>query len=160
MHSITLSFPTLTELHAAIAKLLGTAEQAVVADIKAAEQAVVADVKAAVKGKPKAEKPAASPAPDAAASAPAPVASAPAASATPPVDAPAASTSPKADAVDYPTLQKAVFKLAGIAGTGRDAATSLLAQFAVKTFKDLDSSKWTEALAAVEAKIEQLSAPA
>lgn len=68
---------------------------------------------------------------------------------------PADAEKPKADAVDYPTLQKAVFKLAGIS---RDEAGAAAATFGVKTFKELDSAKWGEALKTVEAKIEELSA--
>lgn len=55
--------------------------------------------------------------------------------------------------VDYPTLQKAVFALAG---KSRDAAAAVAASFGVKTFKELDASKWGEALAAVQAKTAEL----
>lgn len=66
--------------------------------------------------------------------------------------APPASTA-AADKVDYPTLQKAVFTLAG---KSRDAAAALAASFGVKTFKELPESKWAEALAAVQAKTAEL----
>lgn len=55
--------------------------------------------------------------------------------------------------VDYPTLQKAVFALAG---KSRDAAAAVAQSFGVKTFKELDSSKWGDALDAVQAKIAEL----
>ena len=48
--------------------------------------------------------------------------------------------------VDYPTLQKAVFALAG---KSRDKAAAVAATLGVKTFKELPESKWAEALAAV-----------
>jgi len=57
--------------------------------------------------------------------------------------------------VDYPTLQKAVYQLAG---KSREAATELCATFGVKTFKELPDTKWGEALAAVTAKISELEA--
>ena len=79
---------------------------------------------------PKAEK-APAPAPAAAPSAPAPA------------PAPAASSSA---AVDYPTLQKAVFALAG---KSRESAAAVAASMGVKTFKELPEAKWAEALAAV-----------
>ena len=62
---------------------------------------------------------------------------------------PVASTdsSPKPSAsVDYPTLQKAVFALAG---KSREAAGAVAASMGVKTFKELPEDKWAEALAAV-----------
>lgn len=93
------------------------------------------DVKAApAPAKPKAEKPA--PVVAAAASAPAPPVSAPAASALP--------------STDYPTLQKAVFKLAGLS---REVVGEVAASFEVKTFKDLAPALWGDALAAVNAAI-------
>lgn len=90
-------------------------------------------------------------------------AAAPAASAEPapsPAPAPAAAAKesapadkPKADAVDYPTLQKAVFALAGKGTEGRAAAGELAQSFSVKTFKELAPEKWGAALVAVNAKI-------
>lgn len=72
--------------------------------------------------------------------------------AQPEVAAPApAAESPSS--VDYPTLQKAVFALAG---KSRDVAGEVVSTFGVKTFKDLDQSRWGEALAAVQAKIAEL----
>ena len=68
--------------------------------------------------------------------------------------APAAETSTsRASSVDYPTLQKAVFTLAG---KNREAAAAVAATFGVKTFKDLPADKWADALAAVNAKLAEL----
>lgn len=66
-----------------------------------------------------------------------------------PAAQPASSTAP----VEYPVLQKAVFTLAG---KSREAAAAVAASMGVKTFKELDQSKWAEALAAVNAKIAEL----
>ena len=60
-------------------------------------------------------------------------------------------------AVDYPTLQKAVFALAAI---NRDAVIATASSFGVKTFKELDQSKWAAALEAVQAKAAELKAAA
>lgn len=60
---------------------------------------------------------------------------------------------PKAPSVDYPTLQKAVFALAGKGTEGRAAAGELAQSFGVKTFKELAPEKWGAALVAVNAKI-------
>ena len=60
-------------------------------------------------------------------------------------------------AVDYPTLQKAVFALAAI---NREAVIATAGSFGVKTFKELDQSKWAAALEAVQAKIAELKAAA
>ena len=60
-------------------------------------------------------------------------------------------------AVDYPTLQKAVFALAAI---NREAVIATAGSFGVKTFKELDQSKWAAALDAVQAKIAELKAAA
>lgn len=48
--------------------------------------------------------------------------------------------------VDYPTLQKAVFALAG---KSRESAAAVAASMGVKTFKELPEARWAEALAAV-----------
>lgn len=66
---------------------------------------------------------------------------------------PAPAAEPPAPAVDYPTLQKAVFALAG---KSREAAAAVAAGFGVKTFKDLPADKWADALAAVNAKLAEL----
>ena len=60
-------------------------------------------------------------------------------------------------AVDYPTLQKAVFALAAI---NREAVIATARSFGVKTFKELDQSKWAAALEAVQAKVAELKAAA
>ena len=60
-------------------------------------------------------------------------------------------------AVDYPTLQKAVFALAAI---NREAVIATASGFGVKTFKELDQSKWAAALEAVQAKVAELKAAA
>jgi len=60
---------------------------------------------------------------------------------------------PSAPAVDYPTLQKAVFALAG---KSREAAAEVAKSFGVPTFKNLEEARWGEALAAVNAKIAEL----
>ena len=137
MIQVTLNFPDQAALVAFFTANTGA--------VSAPEKAAVADIK------PGKSKPAATPA--------APVA-APAASPEPAVEspsdpkpapaatpaAPAASSTKPADSVDYPTLQKAVFALAG---KSRDSAAAVAASFGVKTFKELDQSKWADALAAV-----------
>lgn len=60
-------------------------------------------------------------------------------------------------AVDYPTLQKAVFALAAL---NREAVIATAGSFGVKTFKELDQSKWAAALKAVQAKVAELKAAA
>lgn len=64
-----------------------------------------------------------------------------------------ASSSASSPSVDYPTLQKAVFALAG---KSREAAAAVAASFGVKTFKELDASKWGDALGAVQEKLAEL----
>jgi hypothetical protein len=59
------------------------------------------------------------------------------------------------ESVEYPVLQKAVFALAG---KSREAAAAVAASMGVKTFKELDQSKWAEALAAVTHKLTELEA--
>ena len=98
--------------------------------------------------KPKAEKTASPPA--------AAVSSQPETAAASPASSPEASASaPAADAVHYPTLQKAVFALAG---KSREAAGAVAASLGVKTFKELPDTRWGEALAAVLAKSAELEA--
>jgi hypothetical protein len=73
-------------------------------------------------------------------------------------EAPAAQTASSDEpstSVDYPTLQKAVFALAG---KSRDAATAVASSFGVKTFKELPEAKWAAALVAVNAKLAELEA--
>lgn len=72
---------------------------------------------------------------------------------TQPTASPTASAASSTAPVEYPVLQKAVFTLAG---KSREAAAAVAASMGVKTFKELDQSKWGEALAAVNAKIAEL----
>ena len=99
---------------------------------------------------PKPPKPAATPAAaETKAAKPAPAAESPSDPKPEPV---ATTSSPKPSAsVDYPTLQKAVFALAG---KSRESAAAVAASMGVKTFKELPESKWAEALAAVNAALE------
>ena len=99
---------------------------------------------------PKPPKPAATPAAaETKAAKPAPVVESP----SDPKPEPVATTSspkPSASVVDYPTLQKAVFALAG---KSRESAAAVAASMGVKTFKELDQAKWADALAAVNAAL-------
>lgn len=103
-----------------------------------------------------AAKPKAEPKPEPKAEPQAEVAQAPKTVAEP--SAPAAQTAPAASSdasVDYPTLQKAVFLLAG---KSREAAAAVASSFGVKTFKELDAAKWGDALGAVQDKLAELEA--
>ena len=60
------------------------------------------------------------------------------------------SSAKPSESVDYPTLQKAVFALAG---KSRDKAAAVAGSFGVKTFKELPEAKWADALAAVNAAL-------
>lgn len=82
---------------------------------------------------------------------PKPVATLPTASPT----ASGASEPTSVSSVDYPTLQKAVFALAG---KSRDAAAAVAKSFGVKTFKELGQDQWAEALGAVNEKLAELEA--
>lgn len=55
--------------------------------------------------------------------------------------------------IDYPTLQKAVFTLAG---KSRDAAKAVAEQFGVENFKSMPKEMWAKAHDAVQAKIAEL----
>lgn len=66
-----------------------------------------------------------------------------------------ASLSEPSPSVDYPTLQKAVFALAG---KSREAAAEVAASMNVKTFKELGQGAWAGALLAVNAKLAELEA--
>lgn len=131
MHTITLSFSTLTELSAAVAKLTGAAPEATAAPAPAVTKTKPAETKAAAPT-PAAE-PAASPAP-----------------------------APKAPSVDYPTLQKSVFELAGLVQKKGLDSTEHVLSIAVKhgapNFKGLDASVYAAALADVKAKIAEVAA--
>lgn len=83
---------------------------------------------------------------------PAPAAAPAVAEPTPPKAAAPQDPKPSA-AVDYPTLQKAVFALAG---KSREAAAAVAAGFGVKTFKELGEDKWGKALGAVQKKLTEL----
>jgi hypothetical protein len=76
----------------------------------------------------------------------------PAAAASAPA-APAASPASSSAPVDYPTLQKAVFALAG---KSREAAAAVASSFGVKTFKELGQDQWGAALGAVQEKLAEL----
>lgn len=144
MIQITLNFKS---IEAARAVLLDIPSSALVGGLTADE------VEA-----PKPAKPAATPAAAATvtktAKAPAPVAPAVESPSDPKPEAPApvaTTSSPKPSAsVDYPTLQKAVFALAG---KSRDAAAAVAKSFDVKTFKELPEAKWSDALVAVNAAL-------
>lgn len=89
-----------------------------------------------------------------------PTAAKPAAASTPPTaekpaapEQKAASSESAPASIEYPVLQKAVFALAA---KSREAATALVAEFGVKTFKELPAEKWADALAAVNAKLAEV----
>jgi hypothetical protein len=67
--------------------------------------------------------------------------------------APEATAAPAASSIDYATLQKAVFALAG---KSRESAAQVAGSFGVKTFKELPQDKWGDALAAVQEKLAEL----
>jgi hypothetical protein len=67
--------------------------------------------------------------------------------------APEATAASSASSIDYATLQKAVFALAG---KSREAAAQVASSFGVKTFKELPQDKWGDALAAVQEKLAEL----
>lgn len=138
--SLTLNFNSFDELQAAVAKLDGAAPTADAA-------------------------PAPAPKPKAAAKAPPPAAAAPAEPAPTPAPSPApaaAAPAPAGKAVDYPTLQKAVFELAGLVQKkGLDSAEHVLSiavGLGAPNFKALDAGKWSEALEAVKAKTAEVAA--
>lgn len=136
MIKITLEFPNMDQAIEALSKMKS-------ADGKSPAPATVEKVEA-----PKPVKPAATPA--AAKSTPAPATTA-AATASPSETGPAPASS-----VDYPTLQKAVFALAG---KSRESAAAVAQSFGVKTFKELPEARWTEALAAVKTAMADLTKP-
>lgn len=152
MIEILLKFNTVAEAAAALAKFNGqqlgatTVSTVALAGVSTAE-------KDAVQGKATTEKPKAE---KAATPSPAP---APTVAATPPS---AGTGQTDAQAVDYPTLQKAVFKLSGIVkGADLDAQEHVLSiakGLGADTFKVLKPEQWADALAAVNAKIADLEA--
>lgn len=142
--SITLSADGVDELLADLAKFGVTPSNAE----KASADKAVAGVesKPAPSPKPKAEKPAA------------PAATVEAA----PSPAPSLAAVAKPPAVDYPTLQKSVFELAGLVQKkGLEASEHVLSiavALGAPNFKGLDPAKWSEALDAVKAKIVAVNA--
>lgn len=137
MISITLNFKS---IEAARAALLEIPVTALVGGVEADKQN--AEVKPAKAAKPAKQEPVQE-------AAPAPGVTAEPQAAEAPTEAPTA--------VDYPTLQKAVFALAAL---NREAVIATAGSFGVKTFKELDQSKWAAALEAVQAKVAELKAAA
>lgn len=137
MISITLNFKS---IEAARAALLEIPVTALVGGVEADKQD--AEVKPAKTAKPAKQEPVKATEVVAAAKEETPVVEAP-------TEAPTA--------VDYPTLQKAVFALAAL---NREAVIATAGSFGVKTFKELDQSKWAAALEAVQAKVAELKAAA
>lgn len=137
MISITLNFKS---IEAARAALLEIPVTALVGGVEADKQN--AEVKPAKTAKPAKQEPVQE-------AAPAPEVTAEPQAAEAPTEAPTA--------VDYPTLQKAVFALAAL---NREAVIATAGSFGVKTFKELDQSKWAAALEAVQAKVAELKAAA
>lgn len=142
MITITLQFKTLDSARAALAAVtLDDAEAVAFAETAPGPKSIRAANPAPAAQAPAATSPATAPEPAA------PVETAPTQESptTPPAAAPSA--------VEYPVLQKAVFALAG---KSREAAAAVAASFGVKTFKELDASRWAEALAAVNAKLAEV----
>lgn len=137
MISITLNFKSIEAARAALLEIPLSA----LAGGEDSKQA--AEVKPAKTAKPAKQEPVqeAAPAPE--------VTAEPQAAEAPTEEQPAA--------VDYPTLQKAVFALAAL---NREAVIATAGSFGVKTFKELDQSKWAAALEAVQAKVAELKAAA
>ena len=133
MISITLNFKSIEAARAALLEIPLSA----LAGGEDSKQA--ADVKPAKTAKPAKQEPVQEAAP------------------APEVTAEPQATEEQPAAVDYPTLQKAVFALAAI---NREAVIATASSFGVKTFKELDQSKWAAALEAVQAKAAELKAAA
>lgn len=136
MISITLNFKSIEAARAALLEIPLSA----LAGGEDSKQA--AEVKPAKAAKPAKQEPVQE-------AAPAPEVTAEPQAAEAPTEAPTA--------VDYPTLQKAVFALAAL---NREAVIATAGSFGVKTFKELDQSKWAAALEAVQAKVAELKAAA
>lgn len=134
MISITLNFKSIEAARAALLEIPLSA----LAGGEDSKQA--AEVKPAKTAKPAKQEPVQE-------AAPAPEVTAEPQAAEAPTEAPTA--------VDYPTLQKAVFALAAL---NREAVIATAGSFGVKTFKELDQSKWAAALEAVQAKVAELKA--
>ena len=156
MITVTLNFKTIEAARKALLEipssdLVGGPDPEAEAP-KPAPAPVAASGKATAKGGAAPGKTAAEKAPAAESVAAEPPASTAAASSPAPAPAPAPTAEPAAS-VDYPTLQKAVFTLAG---KSREAAAAVAQSFGVKTFKDLPADKWAAAFAAVNAKLAEL----
>lgn len=136
MISITLNFKSIEAARAALLEIPLSA----LAGGEDSKQA--AEVKPAKTAKPAKQEPVQE-------AAPAPEVTAEPQAAEAPTEAPTA--------VDYPALQKAVFALAAL---NREAVIATAGSFGVKTFKELDQSKWAAALEAVQAKVAELKAAA
>lgn len=136
MISITLNFKSIEAARAALLEIPLSA----LAGGEDSKQA--ADVKPAKTAKPAKQEPVQE-------AAPAPEVTAEPQAAEAPTETPTA--------VGYPTLQKAVFALAAL---NREAVIATAGSFGVKTFKELDQSKWAAALEAVQAKVAELKAAA
>lgn len=136
MISITLNFKSIEAARAALLEIPLSA----LAGGEDSKQA--AEVKPAKTAKPAKQEPVQD-------AAPAPEVTAEPQAAEAPTEAPTA--------VVYPTLQKAVFALAAL---NREAVIATAEAFGVKTFKELDQSKWAAALEAVQAKVAELKAAA
>lgn len=133
MISITLNFKSIEAARAALLEIPLTA----LAGSEDSKQA--AEVKPAKTAKPAKQEPVQEAAP------------------APEVKAEPQATEEQPAAVDYQTLQKAVFALAAI---NREAVIATASSLGVKTFKELDQSKWAAALEAVQAKVAELKAAA
>lgn len=145
--SVTFNFATLTELAAAVAKLSGTG---IVGPI-VAQTADAAP-------KPKAEKSANQVVLEKLKAG----AAEPAASAPTPEPSPPPAAAAKTPAVDYPTLQKSVFELAGLVQKKGLDSTEYVLSIAVAlgspNFKGLPADKWGSALQAVKDQIVAVAA--
>lgn len=137
MISITLNFKSIEAARAALLEIPLTAL------VGSEDSKQAAEVKPAKTAKPAKQEPVQEAAP------------APEVTAEP--QAAEAPTEEQPTAVDYPTLQKAVFALAAL---NREAVIATAGSFGVKTFKELDQSKWAAALEAVQAKVAELKAAA
>ena len=136
---VTLVFPT---IGAAVAALREIPEASLLVAPAVDQVPAVAPV---VDQKPAAAKAPGKPAPSPVAAAPGPSAAASAQT------SPAAS--PAAPEVEYEALRKATVALAA---RNRDVAAAVVAGFGVKSFKDLASDQWPEALARVNAEMARL----
>ena len=148
MISITLNFKSIEAARAALLEIPLTAL------VGSEDSKQDADVKPTKTAKPAKQEPAQDAAPAPGVKAEPQAAKAEPQAAEAPAEAPAEE---QPTAVDYPTLQKAVFALAAI---NREAVIATAGAFGVKTFKELDQSKWAAALEAVQAKVAELKAAA